>query len=33
MKNKIYYGKAVYDNQEINSVIKVLRNNNINLIY
>ena len=32
MKNKIYYGKAVYDNQEINAVIKVLRNNNLNLI-
>ena len=32
MKSKIYYGKAVYDNQEINAVIKVLRNNNLNLI-
>jgi CDP-6-deoxy-D-xylo-4-hexulose-3-dehydrase len=32
MKNKIYYGKAVYDNQEINAVIKVLKNNNLNLI-
>jgi len=32
MKNKIYYGKAVYNNQEINAVIKVLRNNNLNLI-
>ena len=32
MKNKIYYGKAVDDNQEINAVIKVLKNNNLNLI-
>tara|TARA_Y100001970_G_C14252537_1_gene872876 strand:+ start:4787 stop:5995 length:1209 start_codon:yes stop_codon:yes gene_type:complete len=32
MKNKIYYGKAVYDNQEINAVIKVLKNNSLNLI-
>jgi CDP-6-deoxy-D-xylo-4-hexulose-3-dehydrase len=32
MKNKIYYGKAVYDNQEINAVIKVLRNNSLSLV-
>ena len=25
MKNKIYYGKAVYDNQEINAVINVIK--------
>jgi len=29
---KIYYGKAVYDNKEINAVIKVLKNNSLNLI-
>ena len=29
---KIYYGKAVYDNKEINAVIKVLRNNSLTLI-
>ncbi len=29
---KIYYGKAVYDNKEINAVIKVLRNNSLSLI-
>ena len=29
---KIYYGKAVYDNKEINAVISVLRNNSITLI-
>jgi len=32
MKQKIYYGKAVYDNKEINAVIKVLRNNSLTLI-
>jgi len=33
MKNKkIYYGKAVYDTKEINAVIKVLKNNSLNLI-
>jgi len=29
---KIYYGKAVYDNKEINAVISVLRNNSLTLI-
>ena len=29
---KIYYGKAVYDNKEINAVIKVLRNDGLTLI-
>ena len=29
---KIYYGKAVYDNKEINAVIKVLKKNSLNLI-
>ena len=29
---KIYYGKAVYDNKEINAVIKVLKNHSLNLI-
>ena len=29
---KIYYGKAVYDHKEINAVIKVLKNNQLNLI-
>ena len=29
---KIYYGKAVYDNKEINAVIKVLRNSSLTLI-
>ena len=29
---KIYYGKAVYDNKEINAVINVLRNNSLTLI-
>jgi CDP-6-deoxy-D-xylo-4-hexulose-3-dehydrase len=29
---KIYYGKAVYDNREINAVIKVLRNESLTLI-
>ena len=32
MKNKIYYGKAVYDNKEINAVLKVLKNNSLTLI-
>ena len=32
MRNKIYYGKAVYDNQEINAVVKVLRNNSLTLV-
>ena len=31
--NKIYYGKAVYDNKEINAVIKVLRNSSLSLVY
>ncbi len=30
--NKIYYGKAVYDNKEIRAVTNVLRNNSLNLI-
>ena len=30
--NKIYYGKAVYDNKEINAVIKVLRNSSLSLV-
>jgi len=29
---KIYYGKAVYDNKEINAVIKVLKNSSLTLI-
>lgn len=29
---KIYYGKAVYNNKEINAVINVLRNNSLTLI-
>ena len=29
---KVYYGKAVYDNKEINAVIKVLRNNSLSLV-
>ena len=29
---KIYYGKAVYDNNEINAVNKVLKNNSLSLI-
>ena len=29
---KIYYGKAVYDNKEINAVIKVLKNSSLSLI-
>jgi CDP-6-deoxy-D-xylo-4-hexulose-3-dehydrase len=29
---KIYYGKAVYNNKEINAVIKVLKKNSLNLI-
>ena len=29
---KIYYGKAVYDNKEINAVIKVLRNDSLSLV-
>ena len=28
---KIYYGRAVYDNKEINAVIKVLKNNSLSL--
>ena len=32
MRNKIYYGKAVYDNKEINAVLKVLKNNSLTLI-
>ena len=29
---KIYYGKAVYDNREINAVLKVLKNDSLSLI-
>ena len=29
MKKKIYYGKAVYNNKEINAVLKVLKNNSL----
>ena len=29
---KIYYGKAVYDNREINAVLKVLKNDSLTLI-
>ena len=29
---KIYYGRAVYDNKEINAVIKVLKNDSLSLI-
>ena len=29
---KIYYGKAVYDNKEINAVIKVLKNDSLSLV-
>ena len=29
---KIYYGKAVYDNKEINAVLKVLKKNSLSLI-
>jgi CDP-4-dehydro-6-deoxyglucose reductase, E1 len=29
---KIYYGKAVYDNREINAVLRVLKNDNLTLI-
>jgi len=29
---KIYYGKAVYDNKEINAVIKVLKNESLSLV-
>ena len=32
MKQKIYYGRAVYNNKEINAVIKVLRDNSLTLI-
>ena len=28
---KIYYGKAVYDHNEINAVIKVLKNSSLSL--
>ncbi len=31
-KEKIFYGKAVYDNKEIRAVNKVLKNNSLNLI-
>ena len=30
--NKIYYGKAVYDNKEINAVLNVLKNHGLSLI-
>jgi CDP-6-deoxy-D-xylo-4-hexulose-3-dehydrase len=29
---KIYYGKAVYDQKEINAVLKVLKNQSLSLI-
>ena len=29
---KIYYGKAVYDQKEIKAVMRVLKNNSLNLI-
>ena len=29
---KIYYGKAVYDNKEINAVLNVLKNSSLSLI-
>ena len=29
---KVYYGKAVYDNKEINAVLKVLKNNSLSLV-
>ena len=29
---KIYYGRAVYDNKEINAVINVLKNDSLSLI-
>ena len=29
---KIYYGKAVYDHNEINAVLNVLRNDSLSLI-
>ena len=29
---KVYYGKAVYDNKEINAVIKVLKNDSLSLV-
>ncbi len=31
-KEKIYYGKAVYDNKEINAAINVLKNKSLTLI-
>ena len=31
-KNKIYYGRAVYDHKEINAAINVLKKNSLNLI-
>ena len=29
---KVYYGKAVYDNKEINAVLKVLKNDSLSLV-
>ena len=29
---KIYYGKAVYDNKEINAVLSVLKNDSLSII-
>ena len=29
---KVYYGKAVYDNKEINAVLKVLKNHSLSLV-
>ena len=29
---KIYYGKAVYDDKEINAVLRVLKNDSLTLI-
>ena len=32
IKNKIYYGKAIYGSEEINASIKVLKNNSLSLM-
>ena len=32
MKNKIYYGKAIYGKEEINASIAVLKNNSLSLM-
>ena len=31
-KEKVYYGKAVYDHKEINAAISVLKNKSLTLI-